>query len=117
MCALLVLQQAPARAQFVAAVGNSPWRMGKFAHFARRPPRAVSTPPDSPEQRKAQGLVKTLLERESVLAEMARLARRAAGGAGQVVLLRGEAGIGKTAVIDRFSRAVRPAGPGVAGLV
>jgi DNA-binding CsgD family transcriptional regulator len=44
----------------------------------------------------------TLLEREAVLAELAGLGRRAAAGAGQVVLLRGEAGIGKTAVVNRF---------------
>jgi predicted ATPase len=46
--------------------------------------------------------VKVLLEREAVLAELAGLGRRADGGAGRVVLLRGEAGVGKTAVIDRF---------------
>jgi DNA-binding CsgD family transcriptional regulator len=46
--------------------------------------------------------VKTLLEREAVLAELAGLGRRAGGGAGRMVLLRGEAGAGKTAVIDRF---------------
>ncbi len=46
--------------------------------------------------------MKTLLERETVLAELAGLGRRAAGDAGRVVLLRGEAGVGKTAVIDQF---------------
>src|SRR6185312_10448301 len=76
--------------------------MGKFAYFGRRPPAAVSTQPNSPDTRKAKGPVRTLLEREVVLAELAGLGRRAAGGAGQVVLLRGEAGVGKTAVIDRF---------------
>ncbi|MBP1823010.1 AAA family ATPase [Mycobacterium sp. OAE908] len=44
-----------------------------------------------------------LLEREAVLAELDALARRAVGGAGRVVLLRGEAGVGKTAVLDRFA--------------
>jgi DNA-binding CsgD family transcriptional regulator len=44
-----------------------------------------------------------LLEREAVLAELSALARRAARGAGRVVLLRGEAGVGKTTVITRFS--------------
>jgi DNA-binding CsgD family transcriptional regulator len=43
-----------------------------------------------------------LLEREPVLAEMCALLRAARRGAGRLVLLRGEAGIGKTAVIDRF---------------
>lgn len=47
--------------------------------------------------------VQDLLERQEVLAELASLARRAGGGAGRVVLLRGEAGVGKTAVIDRFT--------------
>lgn len=44
-----------------------------------------------------------MLERQDVLAELAALARRAGGGAGRLVLLRGEAGVGKTALIDRFS--------------
>jgi DNA-binding CsgD family transcriptional regulator len=43
-----------------------------------------------------------LLERESVLTQLGELAQRAGRGAGQVVLLRGEAGVGKTAVIRRF---------------
>jgi DNA-binding CsgD family transcriptional regulator len=47
--------------------------------------------------------VQGLLERQDVLAELAALARRAGGGSGGVALLRGEAGVGKTAVIDRFS--------------
>ncbi|MDT5051301.1 MAG: hypothetical protein QOG75_7229, partial [Mycobacterium sp.] len=43
-----------------------------------------------------------LLERESVLTQLGELGQRAGRGAGQVVLLRGEAGVGKTAVIRRF---------------
>lgn len=46
--------------------------------------------------------MKTLLEREAALADLAGSARRAARGTGQVVLLLGEAGVGKTTVIDRF---------------
>lgn len=46
--------------------------------------------------------MKTLLEREAVLAELAGLGRRTAGGSGRMVLLSGEAGVGKTAVIGRF---------------
>jgi predicted ATPase len=46
--------------------------------------------------------VPTLLERDHVIAEMTALARRAVSGSGQVLLLRGEAGVGKTAVIRRF---------------
>ena len=46
--------------------------------------------------------METLLERQDVLAELAGLTRGAARGAGRVVLLRGEAGVGKTALIARF---------------
>jgi DNA-binding CsgD family transcriptional regulator len=46
--------------------------------------------------------VQGLLERQEVLAELAALARHAGSGAGRVVLLRGEAGVGKTTVTDRF---------------
>jgi DNA-binding CsgD family transcriptional regulator len=45
--------------------------------------------------------MEVLLERESVLAQLCVLVQRAGRGAGQVVLLRGEAGVGKTAVIRR----------------
>lgn len=44
-----------------------------------------------------------LLEREAVLAKLSALARAARKGKGQAVLLRGEAGVGKTAVISCFS--------------
>ncbi|WP_082952321.1 ATP-binding protein [Mycobacterium kubicae] len=44
-----------------------------------------------------------LLEREAVLAKLAALARATQQGAGQAVLLRGEAGVGKTAVVARFT--------------
>ena len=44
-----------------------------------------------------------LLERESALAELGRLRQEAARGTGRVVLLRGEAGVGKTTLIRRFT--------------
>ena len=44
----------------------------------------------------------TLLEREAVLADMEALARAAAAGNGQMLLLRGEAGVGKTALLRQF---------------
>ena len=50
-----------------------------------------------------------LLEREAVLAELGALARGLKRSAGRVVLLRGEAGIGKTAVITRFAAGLDPA--------
>ena len=64
--------------------------MGNFAHF-------YGTVLDGSERRR--GSVESLLERESVLDEVAGLMRRVQAGAGRVVLLRGEAGVGKTAVI------------------
>jgi predicted ATPase len=87
--------------------------------FDRKDLRGLD-PTDSPERRKAKGLVKTLLEREAVLAELAGLGRRAAGGegrggAGRMVLLRGEAGVGKTAVIDRFLQQSGPRVPVLRG--
>jgi DNA-binding CsgD family transcriptional regulator len=47
-------------------------------------------------------LVDRLLERKAVLAELDRCRRQAARGCGRLVLLRGEAGVGKTAVIAKF---------------
>ncbi len=44
-----------------------------------------------------------LLEREAVLAELGALARAARRDEGQAVLLRGEAGVGKTTLITRFT--------------
>lgn len=44
-----------------------------------------------------------LLERDAVLSELGTLARAANRGAGRVVLLRGEAGVGKTAVVTAFT--------------
>jgi DNA-binding CsgD family transcriptional regulator len=54
----------------------------------------------------ASHLAECLLEREAVLTELGALARRAARGAGRLVLLRGEAGVGKTAVISQFAAAL-----------
>jgi predicted ATPase/DNA-binding CsgD family transcriptional regulator len=44
----------------------------------------------------------TLLERDHVLAELATLARTTTAGDGQMVLLRGEAGVGRSALLRRF---------------
>jgi DNA-binding CsgD family transcriptional regulator len=49
-----------------------------------------------------------LLERETVLAELGGLTRGVRGGAGRVVLLRAEAGGGKTAVITAFTAGLDP---------
>jgi DNA-binding CsgD family transcriptional regulator len=52
--------------------------------------------------------VDRLLERDTVLAELHRCGRAALRGGGRVVLLRGEAGVGKTAVIARFIAGLDP---------
>lgn len=47
-----------------------------------------------------------LLERDTVIAELESLAERTATSGGRIVLLRGEAGVGKSAVLRRFRDAV-----------
>jgi DNA-binding CsgD family transcriptional regulator len=50
-----------------------------------------------------------LLERDAVLAQLGTFARRVSrGDSGHVVLLRGEAGVGKTAVLARFAGGLGP---------
>jgi DNA-binding CsgD family transcriptional regulator len=50
--------------------------------------------------------VESLLERQAALAELSGLVRAVRRNSGRVVLLRGEAGVGKTAVITRFTGAL-----------
>jgi DNA-binding CsgD family transcriptional regulator/tetratricopeptide (TPR) repeat protein len=47
-----------------------------------------------------------LLEREAALAELSGLAERARAGDGQLALVAGEAGVGKTALVERLQREV-----------
>jgi DNA-binding CsgD family transcriptional regulator len=54
-------------------------------------------------------LVNALLERDAQLAQLNALARRVArGGPGEVVLLRGEAGVGKSTLLARFADQLNP---------
>jgi KaiC/GvpD/RAD55 family RecA-like ATPase len=46
-----------------------------------------------------------LLEREPLLNQLEEHLRQAADGHGRVVLVGGEAGVGKTALVDEFCRA------------
>ena len=63
-------------------------------------------------------LMNALLEREAPLAQLNALARRVVrGGPGEVVLLRGEAGVGKTALLARFADQRRTPAAGAARLV
>jgi DNA-binding CsgD family transcriptional regulator/tetratricopeptide (TPR) repeat protein len=50
-----------------------------------------------------------LLERESALAELSRLADQARQGEGRLVMVAGEAGVGKTALVEQFQRELRDA--------
>jgi DNA-binding CsgD family transcriptional regulator len=59
--------------------------------------------------------VERLLEREAVLAKLGGLARGVGRGAGRVVLVRGEAGVGKTAVITAFAARLDPSVQVLAG--
>jgi DNA-binding CsgD family transcriptional regulator len=52
--------------------------------------------------------VERLLERDTLLAELGGLWRRVGRGAGRVVLVRGEAGVGKTAVLAAFVGGLDP---------
>src|SRR5215207_11575388 len=47
-----------------------------------------------------------LLEREPLLSQLEEHLRQAAAGHGRVVLVGGEAGVGKTALVDEFCRRV-----------
>ncbi|HWN35620.1 MAG TPA: AAA family ATPase, partial [Pseudonocardia sp.] len=53
-----------------------------------------------------------LLERDGALRELAEGLASAAAGSGRLVLLAGEAGVGKTSVVRRFGAAA-PGGPRV----
>jgi DNA-binding CsgD family transcriptional regulator len=53
-------------------------------------------------------VVERLLERDAALAELGGLWRRVVRGTGRLVFLRGEAGVGKTAVIARFADGLDP---------
>ena len=74
--------------------------------------RAELRPADRkiPGQRLAAGAdgtetgIMQLLERQSPLAELARFAQEARNGNGRLVLLAGEAGVGKTALIEQLQR-------------
>ena len=64
--------------------------------------------------REAMAKVNRLLERETALAELDRC-RRAAARGGRIVLVRGEAGVGKTTVIARFYEGLGLSTPVVRG--
>src|SRR5919204_4058021 len=57
---------------------------------------------DATRRRDGRGLAPTLLERDNVLAGIEELAGQSARGGGQLLLLHGEAGVGKSAVVRRF---------------
>ena len=60
------------------------------------------TAPRGAGQKGGTDLGQSLLEREAALSQLGALAQEMRRGCGRVALLRGEAGVGKTAVIGRF---------------
>jgi len=66
-------------------------------------PRRVP-PPAPPGQPPLAAAASPLLERESSLALLSEYAAQAAGGEGRLVLLGGEAGVGKSALVERLHR-------------
>ena len=67
-------------------------RNGKYRVVATQPTVTTVAPG------RGHGSTQRLLEREAVLADLRALARGLQSGLGQTVLLRGEAGVGKTTV-------------------
>ncbi len=62
----------------------------------------------SPNGIRAPGARLALIERDEPLAALARHLTEAAAGSGRFVVLRGEAGIGKTALLREFLRTSPP---------
>jgi tetratricopeptide (TPR) repeat protein len=80
-------------------------RFASASELARSLAEPVAAP-DAP--RRADGEPSTLVEREECLETLERALRSAAAGRGAMVVVSGEAGIGKTAVLEEFTRAERP---------
>jgi DNA-binding CsgD family transcriptional regulator len=74
--------------------------MGQVPYFGGIP---GVTAPRGAGQNGGTDLAQSLLEREVALSQLGALAREVRRGCGRVALLRGEAGVGKTAVIARFT--------------
>jgi DNA-binding CsgD family transcriptional regulator len=72
------------------------------SHRGTRPARAAGAAQQSMPPQYNQITAGGLLERESVFTQLGHLTQRAAKGSGQLVLLRGEAGVGKSAVIAKL---------------
>ena len=66
----------------------------------------LPTAGDHSPQRDVYGMLQPLLERESILERLLSAFDQATRGAGACVLIRGEAGIGKTALVEELARRV-----------
>ncbi|WP_433260772.1 BTAD domain-containing putative transcriptional regulator [Actinosynnema sp. CS-041913] len=75
------------------------------------PPTAVPIAPTSPTAVSGRvGVKRGVLEREREIAGLAGAAREAAAGSGSVVLVSGEAGIGKSSLVQAIGGLLPPAG-------
>ncbi|MCC6187457.1 MAG: AAA family ATPase [Anaerolineales bacterium] len=63
----------------------------------------------APTGRNGIGVMVLLLEREACLQELAAAWQAAAAGAGRIALVSGEAGLGKTTLVEHFARGLPPA--------
>jgi DNA-binding winged helix-turn-helix (wHTH) protein/tetratricopeptide (TPR) repeat protein len=99
--------------QFIETVGREGYR---FIGVVSAPPPAHSSQPPDGREDSASPWPKTSLTphfvgREQELARLRAVFEQAQQGERQVVFLPGEAGIGKTALVDRFVAQVRESGP------
>jgi predicted ATPase len=111
------LQDNPDAPQFIETVGREGYRF--IGAISAPPPGDSSQPPGGREGSASPwpGTPHTphFVGREQELAHLHALFERAQQGERQVVFLLGEAGIGKTALVDRFAAQVQESGPVLIG--
>ena len=90
------------RQRFIGTVHGRGYRLVADVRHSLGPEPPGGPDPEPPPSASAVGAA-TLLEREAPMAELLGALRAAGGGAGRVVFVGGEAGVGKTALVQRFA--------------